>query len=92
MYLELLRGFTRPKSRVVIEGDFAGLPFIDPDRGDYAAAADLAVTCRRAGVQLESVDALIAQVCIANGLRLLTADGDFANAAQHIPLDVWSPT
>lgn len=91
VYLEILRGFTRPDSRVTVEEDFAAIPFIEPTRDDYRAAADLSVTCRRAGVQLETVDALIAQVCIANDLILLTADTDFTHAARHIPLNVWNP-
>ena len=91
IYLELLRGFTRPASRTTIEQSFAALPFIEPARADYAAAADLCVTCRRAGVPFESVDALIAQVCIANDLTLLTVDADFTLAARHVPVDVWNP-
>ena len=65
--------------------------FIEPTRDDYGAAADLSVTCRRAGVQLGSIDALIAQICIANDLTLLSADADFAHAAHHVALDVWNP-
>lgn len=91
VYLELLRGFTRPSTREEITVLFNGVPFIEPTRHDYAAAANLSVTCRRRGVQLETVDALIAQVCISNGLTLLTEDGDFTQAARHIPLDVWNP-
>ncbi|MFV0316918.1 MAG: PIN domain-containing protein [Microthrixaceae bacterium] len=88
VYLELLRGFTRPGSRSVIESDFAAVPFVEPTRSDYGAAADLSVTCRRAGVQLDTVDALIAQLCIANDLLLLTSDTDFIHAADHIPVNI----
>lgn len=91
VYLELLRGFTRPASRSEITSQFGEVPFIEPEREDYAAAADLSVTCRRAGLQLATVDALIAQVCITHDLTLLTADTDFTKAASHIPLHVWSP-
>lgn len=92
VYLELLRGFTQPAGRARIEVDFASIPFIEPSRHDYAGAADLSVACRRAGVQLETVDALIAQVCITNDLILLTADADFVHAARHVPLNLWTPT
>lgn len=91
VYLELLRGFTQPVGRSAIEVDFSHLVFIEPNSVDYAAAADLSVTCRRGGVQLETIDSLIAQICIANDLTLLTADTDFVHAARHIPLDVWKP-
>lgn len=90
--LELLRGFTRASTREQITGLFNGVPFIEPTSHDYAAAAELSVMCRRGRVQLETIDALIAQVCIANDLALLTADSDFVHAARHIPLDVWQPT
>lgn len=92
VYLELLRGFTRATTRETIERLFYDVPFVEPTRDDYAAAAYLSVTCRRNGVQLETIDALIAQLCIAHDLTLLTADTDFIHAARHIPLDVWSPT
>ncbi|MCB0977177.1 MAG: PIN domain-containing protein [Acidimicrobiales bacterium] len=65
------------------------MPFIEPTRHDYAAAADLSVTCRRRGVQLDSIDALIAQLCVAHDLTLLTANTDFAHAGRHIPLKLW---
>lgn len=92
VYLELLRGFTRESSRDDIGREFDALPFVEPTRDDYAAAADLSIACRRAGVQLGAIDSLIAQVCIANDLTLLTADDDFAYAARHIPLSVWTPS
>ena len=91
VYLELLRGFTRPSTSDLISVQFNDIPFIEPTRTDYAHAADLSVICRRKGVQLETVDALIAQICISNGLTLLSSDTDFVHAARHIPLDVWAP-
>ena len=91
VYLELLRGFTRQRTRDEIRRAFSSIHFTEPDRGDYGAAADLSLACRRAGVQLEAIDALIAQLCIANDLTLLTADDDFTHASRHIPLHVWHP-
>lgn len=90
--LELLRGFTRQRTRDEIQRRFDAIHFVEPTRADYTAAADLSLTCRRAGVQLDTIDALIAQLCIANDLTLLTVDRDFTHAAAHIPLDVWKPT
>ena len=51
--------------------------------------ADLRHRCRRAGVQLGTVGALIAQLCIRHDLVLLTMDGDFAAAAKHSDPEVW---
>ncbi|MCZ7628935.1 MAG: PIN domain nuclease [Microthrixaceae bacterium] len=92
VYLELLRGFTQSGTKEEIHRQFDSVPFIEPRRADYAGAAELGTRCRRAGVQLGAVDALIAQVCIANDLTLLTADGDFVHAARHVPLKLWAPT
>lgn len=43
-------------------------------------------TCRRHGVQLGTIDALIAQLCIEHDLALLTTDQDFTHAARFVPL------
>jgi len=89
---ELLQGFTGPKARKELLGKFAALPMLVPDRPDHVDAADLRNRCRRAGVQLGTVDALIAQLCIRHDLILLTMDGDFASAAKHSDLKVWKST
>jgi predicted nucleic acid-binding protein len=63
-----------------------------PDRDDYIEAAGLRNSCRRAGVQTGTIDALIAQLCIRHGLTLLSTDRDFGNIAKHSDLRVWRPT
>jgi len=87
--LELLRGFVPPAAQQTIRTDLGTLDAVEPSWSDYAAAAELSNTCRRAGVQLASVDALIAQLAIARGLTLLTTDQDFVHASRHVPLRVW---
>lgn len=86
---ELLQGFLGPTARASIIEALAALAFIQPERQDHVAAADLRNTCRRAGVQLGTIDALLAQLCIRHGLTLLTTDQDFVHAAKHCKLDVW---
>jgi len=88
---ELLQGFNGPKAALAIVERFSALALIQPDRDDHIAAAELRNTCRRSGVQLGTVDALIAQLCISNDLTLLTTDQDFSHAAKHCKLKVWSP-
>lgn len=90
--LELLRGFIPTRAQERILTDLAPLALIEPTRDDYAAVARLANTCRRAGIQLGSVDALIAQVAIINDLELLRTDRDFENASKVVALRVWQPT
>lgn len=89
IFLELLRGFVPERAQQTIRQDFGTLDVVEPAWTDYEQAAELGNTCRRAGVQLGSIDALIAQLAIAHDLALLTTDQDFTHAARHIPLRVW---
>lgn len=87
---ELLQGFAGAKTQTLIIERFAALPLLQPDRDDHIAAATLRNTCRKAGVRIGTVDALLAQLAIRHGLTLLTTDQDFTHAAKHCALQVWS--
>jgi predicted nucleic acid-binding protein len=87
---ELLQGFSGPKAQAQIVERFAALPLLQPDRDDHVKAAALRNTCRRAGVQVGTIDALLAQLCIRYELTLLTTDKDFTYLAKHCPLRIWS--
>jgi predicted nucleic acid-binding protein len=87
---ELLQGFAGPKSRAQIVERFSALPLIVPDRDDHIDAAELRNHCRRKGVQIGTIDALLAQLCIRHDVMMLTADQDFTHAAEHSRLKVWS--
>jgi predicted nucleic acid-binding protein len=52
------------------------------DRSDAEEAAELQISLRRQGRQLETVDALIASVALRNDLVLLTTDKDFSVIPQ----------
>lgn len=86
---ELLQGFSGPKSRDSIVERFTALPFLAPDRNDHVDAAELRNTCRRNGLQIGTIDALIAQLCIRHALTLLTTDRDFAGVTGLAPLKLW---
>jgi len=88
---ELLQGFAGPKARAQILERFSAVPLLVPDRDDHIQAAALRNTCRRAGVQVGTIDALIGQLCVRHGLTLLSTDQDFGNVAQHTPLKLWRP-
>jgi predicted nucleic acid-binding protein len=88
---ELLQGFAGARARKDIVRRFAALPLLVPDRQDYIDAADMRNACRRAGVQIGTIDALLGRLCIRHELTLLTTDRDFTLAARHCPLRVWSP-
>jgi predicted nucleic acid-binding protein len=86
---ELLQGFAGPRARKDIVQRFAALPLVVPDREDHVDAAELRNRCRHSGVQIGTVDALLAQLCIRHELLLLTTDQDFTLAAKHCPLRIW---
>ena len=86
---ELLQGFTAPKARASLIERFAALPFVSPQREDHIDAAELRNRCRHNGVQLGTIDALLAQLCIRHGLVLLSTDRDFVHAARYCALDIW---
>jgi predicted nucleic acid-binding protein len=88
---ELLQGFSGPKARELILDHFAALPLVVPDRGDHVAAAELRNACRRSGLQIGTIDALLAQLCIRHDLTLLSMDRDFVAMAARSSLKVWRP-
>jgi predicted nucleic acid-binding protein len=86
---ELLQGFAGPRARKDIIDRFTALPLLTPDRQDHIDAADFRNRCRRAGLQIGTIDAVIAQLCMRHQLKLLTTDNDFVLAARHCTLRVW---
>jgi hypothetical protein len=87
---ELLQGFSGLKDRKSIISRFAALPLLVPDRQDHIDAADLRNHCRRRGVQVGTIDALLAELCIRHGLTMLTTDKDFESVASHSALKLWN--
>jgi predicted nucleic acid-binding protein len=62
-------------------------PGPEPTRADHVAAARLYRLCRSKGVTIRStIDCLIAQLYLRDGLELLTLDRDFAGIARCVPL------
>jgi hypothetical protein len=91
VYQELLQGFRGPRDQQAIVARFGALPFLTPDRHDHFEAAQLRNRARRRGVQVGTIDAILAQLCIRYELRLLSTDTDFARIAEHEPLERWTP-
>ena len=86
---ELLQGFSGPKARDAVLERLAALPLIQPDRHDHIAAAELRNICRRGGVQLGTIDALLIQLCGRYELTMLSTDEDFAHARSVVPFQLW---
>ena len=89
---ELLQGFSGPKARDSILERFTALAFIEPDRQDHIHAAEIRNTCRRHGVQIGTIDALLIQLSRRHDLELLTTDNDFRSARTFIEFNLWGPS
>ena len=88
---EILQGVSGPRQRDQILARLGSLPCLQPEWNDHLSAAELFNRCRRAGVQIESIDALYAQLCLRLDLTMLTADRDFHHLARHCALKIWKP-
>ena len=88
---ELLQGFRRPKARDAIIDRFASLPLLIPDRTDHVEAAELRNACRRNGIQVGTIDVLLARLCVRHDLVMLSTDPDFMLMAPHVGLTNWGP-
>ena len=87
---ELLQGFAGPKARIQLIERFAALAFLQPDREDHIEAAEVRNTCRRNGVQIGTIDAVLIQLCLRHDLVMLSTDNDFRSASRHVKFRLWS--
>lgn len=87
---EVLQGFQGPRATSAIIDRFARVELLQPTRTDHLHAADIAIRCRRAGIQLKTVDALLTALCVGHDRVMLSADRDFVHAATVVPLQVWA--
>jgi hypothetical protein len=60
------------------------------DRQDHGAAAEVRNICRRGGVQIGTIDALLIQLCQRHELTLLSTDRDFQDTSAHVTFPLWS--
>ncbi len=86
---ELLQGYRGPRAAGQIVERFAEIAMIAPTREDYIRAAELRNECRSHGIQVGTIDALLARICIHHSLVMLSTDSDFSRVANWTPLKVW---
>ena len=86
---ELLQGCKGAEAEAQIIRRFRAIPLLNPTRDDHVKAAQLRNDCRRRGVQVATIDALLAQLCIGNELAMLSTDQDFAHVAKFTSLQLW---
>ncbi len=87
---ELLQGFSGPKARGQLIERFAALGFLQPNRDDHIEAAEVRNSCRRHGVQIGTIDAVLIQLCRKHDLVLLSSNHDFRSAVKHIKFRLWT--
>jgi len=86
---EVLQGLVEGPTKDRLVAELTKLALLVPGRDDHVLAAEVFTTCRLNGVQLATVDALLAALCVRRGLVLLSTDKDFTHAARHIDLVIW---
>ena len=86
---ELLQGFQGAKAAASIVERFQALPILAPDRQDHIVAAEVRNVCRRAGVQIGTIDAVLIRLCMRYDLTLLTTDKDFRHARKYASFKLW---
>ena len=86
---EVLQGFAGPKNRDQLVERLSALAFLQPDKQDHMAAAEIRNVCRRQGIQIGTIDALLIQLCQRYELTLLTTDKDFQAASQQVEFRLW---
>jgi predicted nucleic acid-binding protein len=87
---ELLQGVVGPRAKDQLLERFAALGFLQPDRQDHIDAAEVRNACRRKGVQLGTIDALLVQLARRHELTLLSTDRDFLAASAHVGFELWA--
>lgn len=88
---EVVQGIVSESARGRVRDRLSRMTRIDADLDDYLTAAEAFVACRRQGVQLGTVDALLAALCVRRDVTLLTTDRDFQHAAPILGLRLWAP-
>jgi len=83
---ELLQGFSGAKAANAIVERFSAIPMLVPDTTDHIQAAEIRNKSRRKGVQIGTIDALIAQLSLRYELFLLTSDKDFKHMGKAVKL------
>ena len=87
---ELMQGFAGPKDRARLLERLSALDIVHPDLSDHVEAAEIRNDCRRRGVLIGTIDALLIQLCRRHDLVLLSTDGDFRAARAHVAFQLWS--
>lgn len=93
IFTEVLQGASSDEDFKLLVEYLGSQRFYDLKKGpeSYRSAAHIYFELRRKGLTVRStIDCLIAQTAIENGLHLLHNDADFDRIAGHFPLKIWT--
>lgn len=79
---EILSGISSDTLFNKLEDYLTAFPLLAVEREDHISAAQLRNTCKKKGLRVGTIDALIAAVCIRRDLLLLSTDKDFQAIAK----------
>lgn len=92
IFTEVLQGLRSEEEAQLVEQHLRAFPVLRLEGlEDFALAAELYRTARRAGVTIRNtLDCLIAAPCVRTGAPLLHADADFDRLASCSPLKIFT--
>lgn len=85
---ELLRGAKSKKEYRLLLDDFSALPLAPLDHEAWRRAYSAGFALRQAGINVPTVDTLLASLAATNKLALLHRDSHYALIAREIKLDL----
>jgi predicted nucleic acid-binding protein len=86
VFQEFLSGLREKDQFQQLQRMVANFPIILATQSHHLEAANIANTCRHAGVITSATDCLIAAITIEQQAQLFTTDQDFTNIASHCSL------
>lgn len=90
IFQEILQGVASSEQFTKLKAVLSGFPFLEPDQQNYQYAAELFNKCRKSGVQVTTIDCLIAAMAIQHNCLLFSADKDFQAMAKLVPLKLFA--
>jgi len=83
---KILQGIKSKRQFKLLENYFNLFPILTPEREDYIISAEMKNYCMQQGIQVGTIDILIAEMSLRYNCYLLTADKDFTHIAKCINL------
>ena len=86
---EILQGIRKAKDFARLKKYLDAFPLLEIKREPYIKAAELKNHLSKKGIQISTIDALIASAAIVNDCCLYTNDKDFDHIAKHSQLKLF---